>query len=210
MLNRRFHETVVLEYPDGTTVDVPRAMCREADVSDQSVMDVQTRFINQARYKGDQRTLTILWPKDAPHDVMDCHVTVRGERYRVYGQPFPVWNSPTAHDMRVTVSRSLFLYDAVLHKATMRRGAWDPMEESYDEGTPTKVNLLRLSETSETEAGQSDLARIVLLELPPGTYDEGYVAFEFQGRMHRIESVDYGGEVVVIGGTAEVTDVGSG
>jgi hypothetical protein len=72
MLLERLGETVTLEPAEGDPVEVPHVLCLEADVSDQSVMAVQTRFINQARYKGDQRTLTVLWPKSAPRELMDA------------------------------------------------------------------------------------------------------------------------------------------
>ena len=65
MLLERMGGIVTLEHPDGTTEDVQHVLWYDADASDQTVMDVQTRFINQARYKGDSKTLTLLWPKDA-------------------------------------------------------------------------------------------------------------------------------------------------
>ena len=205
MLLERMGETVTLETADGTTVDVDHVLCHEADVSDQSVMDVQTRFINQARYKGDSVTLTVMWPKSAPHDLTDAHLVIRGERYRVYGTPFPVAHSPNGYDCRITCTRPMFLYTAELLSPTVTHDAWGVPSYEYA-GDTVSVNLLRLTDTLESTAGRSDLARVVLLELPPGAWDEKYTHFRLDGRLHRIESVNSAGEQVVISGTMEVTD----
>ena len=203
----RFGETVTLEHVDGTTEDVRHVLCSEADLSDQSVMDVQARFINQARYKGDSLTLNVWWPKDAPHDLMGAHVIVRGERYRVYSAPFSMANSPNGYDVRFTCMRSLFLYEATLYRSTVTVDEWGVPHPTY-EPTRAMVNLLRLSETAEDLAGRDALARVVLLELQRGTWDDErpFVAFDFAGRRHRITSVDKAEEQVVIGGQEEVRD----
>lgn len=207
MLLERMGETVTYEAPDGRTVEVGNVLCHEADASDQSVMDVQTRFINQARYKGDSRTLTVLWPDGAPQDLMDSHLWIRGERYRVYAQPFPVAHSPNGYSVRVTCMRSLFLYDVELMRVESRaKDEWAVWHYEY-ERVPTKANLLRLSDDMTHEARQDGLAGVVLFELPPGTWDEDFVKFGFQGRDYTITSVDYAADVVVIGGVREATDV---
>ena len=206
MLLERLGETVTLEPAEGDPVEVPHVLCLEADISDQSVMDVQTRFINQARYKGDNVTLTVWWPKRAPHDLMDSHLVIRGERYRVYGAPFSVARSPNGYDARFTAIRPLFLYDITLIRTVAERDAWGVMHETDAERVETKANLLRMSEMSEMGARQTDLARVALFELPPDTWDDRYTAFEFEGHRHHIESMDRAAEVVVISGTREVTD----
>lgn len=206
MLTERMGETVTLEAADGTMTEVPHVLLRETDASDQSVMDVQTRFINQARYKGDNRTLTAIWPKSAPHDLMDAHVWVRGERYRVYADPFPLSHTPTGYDTRVTIIRSLFLYDVELLTCTRERDQWGAWRVEYGDPVPAKANLLRLSDTLEAAAAQRDMARVALIELPPGTWRDEYVAFRLQGHVHRIESHDFAGDVVVVAGTREVID----
>lgn len=203
MLLERLGETVTLELADGTASEVAHVLCLEADVSDQSVMDVQTRFINQARYKGDNVTLTVWWPKSAPHDLMDAHLVIRGERYRVYGSPFNVANSPNGYDARLTCMRSLYLYTAELGTSTQERDQWGVWHEAF-EWVETPVNLLRLSDTVEDLARASELARVVLIELPPGTSVDGVTRFRFGGREHVVTSVDYGGETVVVGGSREV------
>ena len=71
-------EPVTLERVDGTMVEGIEALVRQSDLSDQTVLDVQTKFINQARYKGDAETLTCIWPKSNTEDLRDCHVWVRG------------------------------------------------------------------------------------------------------------------------------------
>ena len=201
MLLERMGETVTFEPADGEPVEVRHVLVHESEISDQTVMDVQTRFINQARYKGDQRTLTVMWPKSAPHELMDGHVTIRGERYRIYGDPFPVAHSPNGYDTRLTVTRSLFLSDNALVRTVAARDEWGVMRETDAERVETKANLLRLSETAEQGARQTDLARIALFELPPEVWDDGFTAFEHEGHRHRIESVDRAADVVVIGGT---------
>jgi hypothetical protein len=205
MLLERLGETVTLEPAEGDPVEVPHVLCLEADVSDQSVMDVQTRFINQARYKGDNVTLTVWWPKRAPHDLMDSHLVIRGERYRVYGAPFNVARSPNGYDARLTAIRPLFRYSAELLATTVTLDEWGVPSYRY-EGPTVPVNLLRLSESLEATAGRADLARVALIELPPGTWDESYTHFRLDGHLHRVESVERAGDVVVLSGTREATD----
>lgn len=203
MLLERLGETVTLEPAEGDPVEVPHVLCLEADVSDQSVMDVQTRFINQARYKGDNVTLTVWWPKRAPHDLMDSHLVIRGERFRVYGAPFNVARSPNGYDARLTCMRSLFLFTVELGRSTMERDEWGVHHETF-EWAETPVNLLRLSETVDDSARASELARVTLLELPPNTDMDGVSRFRFAGHDHVITSIDRAGEVTVITGTREV------
>lgn len=208
MLLERMGDTVTLEHPDGKTEDVRHVLWYDADASDQTVMDVQTRFINQARYKGDSRTLTLLWPKGAPHDLMDCHVWVGEERFRVYADPRPPSNTPMAngYDVFVTATHSLYLYDAELLRATRTRDEWGAWHTDAYVATPTKANLLRLSEDMTFEVGQHGMGGTVLLELPPDTWDEIYCKFRFQGHVYTIKSMDRANETVVIGGTMESTD----
>ena len=195
----RFTETAVLEYPDSQTVEVPSVLCHQADVSDQSVMDVQTRFINQARYKGDSVTITVAWPKSAPHEVTGCHLWVRGERYRIYGTPFPVLNSPTDHDMRITCTRSMFLYDVSLRKATRTKDEWGGWATTWEE-VPVKANLLRLSDDKVDAARARELSRLTLFELQPGAWDDSYTSFSYQGENYSIQSINRAEESVVISG----------
>lgn len=205
MLLERMGETVTLERANGRKTIVRNVLCHEADASDQTVMDVQTRFINQARYKGDNRTLTVLWPKSAPHDLMDAHVWIRGERYAVYADPFPVAHSPNGYDVRFTCIRSLFLYDLELLEPTRTRDEWAVWHTTW-EPTPARGNLLRLSEDALTQARQTSMAGVVLFELPPDTWDKRFRAFRFQGHFYTINSIDAAKDVVVIGGVREVID----
>lgn len=208
MLLERMGDTVQLERPDGAMFDVPHVLYYDADASDQTVMDVQTRFINQARYKGDSKTLTLLWPRDAPHDLMDCHVWVRDERYRIYANPTPPSGTPryNGYDLFVTATMSLYLYDAELLRAERYKDEWGVWHTGELVPTPTKVNLLRLSEDMVFEVSQHGFGGVVLLELPEGTWDDEYVKFRFGGHDYRINSIDYAHETVVIGGVNEVTD----
>lgn len=177
-LLRRFGETVTLEKADGTMVDVRHALCAEVDMSDQTVMDVQTRFINQARYKGDQRTLSVMWPTDADHDVMDGHLWVRGERYAIYGQPFPVAHSPVDYDMQLTVTRSLYLYDVELGATTLTRDQWG-MQHAEWAWTPVRANMLRLAEDMERGSGTEGVSRIVMFEFTAEVWGDGYEAVRY-------------------------------
>ena len=209
MLLERMGEDVTLERADGTTEVVPRALFHVASESDQTVMDVQTRFINQARYKGDQRTLTILWPKSADHDLMGAHVWVRGERYAVYAVPMSPSGAPTGYDMRVTATRSLYLHDAELGTATMQRDASGVWRETFT-WSPMRVNLLRLSESVEDAERSAQLARTVLIELQPGTDATGISRFRVEGHEHTVTSVERAGETTVLGGVRVVERGGDG
>jgi hypothetical protein len=150
-------------------------------------------------------TLTVLWPKSASHDLTDAHLVIRGERYRIYGTPFPVAHSPNGYDCRITCTRPLFRYSAELLATTATLDEWGVPSYRY-EGPTVPVNLLRLSESLEATAGRADLARVVLIELPTGTWDESYTHFRLDGHLHRVESIDRAGDVVVLSGTREVTD----
>lgn len=205
MLLERMGRTVTLERPDGTMVEVPHVLYYDADASDQTVMDVQTRFINQARYKGDSKTLTLLWPKRAPHDLMDCHVWVRGDRYRIYANPTAPSGTPrfNGYDLFVTANMSLFLYEVELLRPVSTRDQWAVWHTEW-EPTPTKANLLRLSDDMAHAFRQDGMERITLLELPPDTWDDEYTAFRMGGHTHAITSIDYAGDVVVIAGIEAV------
>lgn len=205
MLLERMGETVTLEKADGTTVDVDHVLCHEANVSDQSVMDVQTRSINQARYKGDSVTLTVMWPKSASHDLDGGHLIVRGERYRIYGTPFPVAHSPNGYDCRITCTRPMFRYTATLLVPTYTSDEWGVWTATFTE-TEVNVNLLRLSE-SESESRDAQAAEernaTCLIELSPETWDGTPTHFRYNGRLYRITSKEEAGETVVLGGTQE-------
>lgn len=208
MLLERMGKTVILEHQDGTTEYVEKVLWSDTDLSDQSVMDVQTRFINQYRYKGDSRTVTILWPKKAPHNLMDCHIHINGERFKVYGDPHPPSCTPkfNGYDMYVTATHALFLFDAELLKTERYKDEWGVWHTSDLIPTKVKVNLLRLYEDMSYEVRQHGNGGVVLLELPPETWDSEYIKFRFQGHLYNIVSNDKAGDVVVIGGVKEVTN----
>lgn len=206
MLLERMGETVTLEKPDGTTTDVERVLCYQADISDQTVQDVQTRFINQARYKGDQLTLNVIWPKDAPHDLMDSHMVIRGERYHVYGSPFAPSHSPVGYDLQVTCTRTMYLYDVELLTSTQTRDEWGVHHTTW---TPTqaKANLLRLAEDTERGSGQEDVSRIIMFEFAPETWGEhGYEACRYLGHIYYLSAVARSDDSVVCTLTGGVTD----
>ena len=206
MLLERMGETVTLEKKDGTTMDVEHVLCYQADLSDQTVQDVQTRFINQARYKGDQLTLNVIWPKGAPHDLMDSHMVIRGERFHVYGAPFAPSHSPVGYDLTVTCTRTLYLYDVELLSSVTTRDQWGV---HHTEWVPTqaKANLLRLAEDTERGSGQENLSRIVMFEFEPDTWGkDGYDACRYDGHIYYLTSVARSDGSVVCTLTGGVTD----
>lgn len=205
MLLERMSGAVTLVTADGTEAEVGRVLWHVADQSDQTVMDVQTRFVNQARYKGDSETLTVLWPRDAPHDLMGAHLVIRGSRYRVYANPAPASGSPAlvGYDTLITASRSLFLHEAELLAPARTRDQWGAWHTEWVP-TRTAANLLRLSEDHEHADARHGMEGVALLELPDGAWREGYEAFRFGGDVYRITSRDEAGEQVVLVGTREV------
>lgn len=192
-------ETVFVEYADGTEAYVDNVLVQQSDLTDLTVLDVQTRFINQARYKGDTSTLTLCWPKtNADDDLNNAHITIRGERYRVYSSPIPYdhKNCGTMWDRLVTALRSLFLYDADLLEASEAQDEFGVWRQTF-ERRAVKVNLLRLAESMEKGAGRLDLERLVMLEIPLENYDgEEYV--EFQGIRYLISDTAYSTDTIVM------------
>lgn len=201
-------EPATLEMVDGTMVDGIEVLIRQADLSDQTVLDVQTKFINQARYKGDSETLTCIWPKDHTEDLRDCHVWVRGNRYCVYGGPIsPTGGTlPTKYDRRVTLNRSLYLYKAKLLSPTETFDEWHVQHVKWD-GPEVDVNLLRLSEESQQRVYGTSRADydIVLIELDPALYD-GQKAFEYDGRFYTVTATTEAHDTIVISGRGDFVD----
>lgn len=204
-------ETVFVEYADGTSAEVENVLVQQTDATDLTVLDVQTRFINQARYKGDTSTLTLCWPKtNHDDDLNNAHVTIRGERYRVYAGPIPFapHNCPTMWDRLVTALRSLFLYDADLLTATTAQDEYGVWTQTF---TPraVKVNLLRLAESMESKSGRKDLESLVMLEIPLDVYrDEDYV--EFQGKRYTITDTARSTDTIVMTCIAPNTETSNG
>lgn len=201
-------EPVVLERVDGTMVDGIDALVRQSDLSDQTVLDVQTKFINQARYKGDAETLTVMWPKSNDEDLRDCHVWVRGNRYRVYGNPFyPTETTlPTQYNRRVTLNRALYLYEAKLLSPTVTFDEWKVQHVTWD-GPTVPVNLLRLSEESQQKVYGTSRADydIVLIELDPKLYD-GQKAFKYDGRFYTLTATTKAHDTIVLSGRGDFVD----
>ena len=201
-------EPVTLERVDGTMVDGIEALVRQSDLSDQTVLDVQTKFINQARYKGDAETLTCIWPKSNTEDLRDCHVWVRGNRYRVYGGPFAPTEGtlPTQYNRRVTLNRALYLYDAYLLEPHETFDAWkvQHIEWRHTTDEPIKVNLLRLAtESLATDYGQTRADYgIVLLEMTPDLY-HGEPAFEFGGTHYTVTADATAHDTVIVTGRGD-------
>lgn len=176
---------VDVELADGTQLTVDNVMWYQSDVTDLTVLDVQTRFINQARYKGDTETLTALFPRTFDADLNDAHVTLPdGERYRVYARPETYGSSlePTRWNRRVTLLKSLFLFDVTLYSGKGEQDEYGTWRTEF-EGRQVKANLLRLAESMETKASIRDLAHLVMLEIRNEDY-QGELRVEFQGQMY--------------------------
>lgn len=204
-------ETVFVEYSDGTEGYVGNVLVQQTDLTDLSVLDVQTRFINQARYKGDTSTLTLCWPKSNSGDMLnDARVTIRGERYRVYSNPMPYDHAVcgTMWDRLVTVIRSLFLHDAELLTTESVQDGYGVWRQTYVP-RPVKVNLLRRADTMESDAGRKDLKRLVMLEIPLDEYrEEDYVVFG--GVRHTITDTARSPDSIVMTCTAPNTEASDG
>lgn len=204
-------ETVTVEYADGTVEDVENVLIQQTDLTDLTVLDVQTRFINQARYKGDTSTLTLCWPKSRhDDDLNNAHVTIRGERYKVYSSPMPfdTHNCPTMWDRLVTALRSLFLYDAYLLTGVQEQDEYGVWRQTFSKRA-VKVNLLRLAESMERKSGREDLERLTMLEIPLGVY-QGEVYVEFDGIRYAITDTAYSADSIVMTCMAPNTAVSYG
>lgn len=203
-------ETVHLQLADGTEKDVSNVLVAQTDLTDMTVLDVQTRFINQARYKGDTTTLTLCWPK-SNHDELDsAFVTVRGHKYRVFSSP--MWYDqavcPTEWDREVTVTRSLFLYKMDLVETTSVRDEWGVMQDTRTY-TPCMANLLRIATSSENAAGQKDNQDLVMFEIPLEKYNgERYVRYPSgdKGREYLITDTASSSDTIVMTCKSGVVD----
>ena len=192
-------ETVFVEYADGHSAYVKNVLVQQTDLTDLTVLDVQTRFINQARYKGDTSTLTLCWPKtNTDDDLNNAHITIRGARFRVYSNPIPYdhINCGTMWDRLVTVLRSLFLYDANLLTVTSTQDVYGVWTQVYTK-RPVKVNLLRLADSMKTASGRQDLQKLVMLEIPLEDYEsEDFV--EYEGVRYTISDTAYSTDTIVM------------
>lgn len=194
-----YGETVFVEYADGTSKMLDNVLVEQTDMTDLTVLDVQMRFINQARYKGDTSTLTLCWPKtDSASDLNAAHVTIRGIRYRVYSDPmaFDHINCPTMWDRRVVAIRSLFLYDVELLASVHTQDEYGVWTQTFV-SRPIKANLLRVAETLEQKSGRDDLSKLTMFEIPISSYNgESYLAF--QGVRYEVKDTAYSVDNVVM------------
>lgn len=201
-LNLLKGEPIVLETADGEMIEGLRILVHQTDVTDQSVLDVQTKFINQARYKGDSSTLRAVWPKEYTGSLIGCHAWLRGERYRIYGDPFALDEqvTPTAYNRIVILTRTLYLSKIRLLTATMEKDEWGVGKVEW---TPREVNvnLLRLAdETVGEHVGQfRPIQPILLIELRPEDYHDER-AYEYQGIHYTVTSRAFAEDTVVLTG----------
>ena len=192
-------ERVFLELEDGTEKWVDNVLLHQSDATDLTVLDVQTRFINQARYKGDTSTVTACWPKADDSELNNAHVTIRGMRYRVYSRPLPIFDElcPTQWNRLVTLLRSLFLYKATLYKATPTQDEWGVWQLDMDDGREVNVNLLRLAESMEHDDGRRALEDLVMLEVDNADYD-GEVWVRYEGGLYEVTDMAHSTDSVVM------------
>lgn len=192
-------ETVHVELADGTEYDLDNVLLHQSDATDLTVLDVQTRFINQARYKGDTSTLTACWPKADDADLNNAHVWVRGRRYRVYSSPMSIYEGlcPTNWNRLVTLLSSLFLYTLTLHKATPTQDEWGTWTFDLDEGRSVKFNLLRLAGSMEHDDGRLGLEHLLMAEVPNEDYD-GEVWLTYGGDLFEVTDTAQSNDTVVL------------
>jgi hypothetical protein len=191
-------ETVAVELSDGTTYDLDNVLVAQTDLTDLTVLDVQMRFINQARYKGDTETLTLQWPKSDHSVLNNAHVTIRGNRYRVYSNPMPYDDSicPTNWDRSVTVLRSLFLFDIELVRETpyMDEYAVWHMRREY---VPVKANMLRYAGSSERAGRTEGYEHLTMWEIPLDVYN-GETLLRYDGQLYRARDTAKSTDTVVM------------
>lgn len=192
-------ERVFVELEDGTEKWVDNVLLHQSDATDLTVLDVQTRFINQARYKGDTSTVTACWPKADDSELNNAHVTIRGMRYRVYSRPLPIFDElcPTQWNRLVTLLRSLFLYKATLYKATPTQDEWGVWQLDMDSGREVNVNLLRLAGAMEHDDGRRALEHLVMLEIDNADYD-GEVWVSYEDGLYEVTDTAHSTDTVVM------------
>lgn len=181
----RMGGTVTLEQADGTVTEVERVLwCMTAA-------------------KPDQAALVLSWPRTAPHDLKGAHVTIDGVRYRVDGRPEPASEAAEGcgYDMAVCVTASYYRTPiALLEGAEAERDQWGVRKTAYGEPMPAMARLDKKRDELRDEMGTKVWRRTVTFELEPGTWREGYTAFEYDGDTYGITSVKFAGEVVTIDG----------
>lgn len=191
-------ERVTVELSDGTTYDLDNVLVAQTDLTDLTVLDVQMRFINQARYKGDTDTLTLQWPKSDHSVLNDAHVTIRGNRYRVYSNPMPYDDAicPTSWDRTVTVLRSLFLFDVELVRETpyMNEYAVWKMRKEY---IPVKANMLRYADSLERAGNTEGFQQLTMWEIPLEVYN-GETLLRYDGKFYRAQDTAKSTDTVVM------------
>lgn len=192
-------ETVHVQLYDGTEYDLDNVLLHQSDATDLTVLDVQTRFINQARYKGDTSTLTACWPKDDDSELNNAHVWVRGSRYRVYSRPMQIHDNlcPTQWNRLVTLLRSLFLYKVTLHKATPTQDEWGVWRFDMDEGREVPVNLLRLAGSMEHDDGRLGVEHLLMVEIDNEYYD-GEVWMTYDGGLYEVTDTAHSNDSVIL------------
>lgn len=189
MLLERMGGTVTLEQADGTVTEVERVLwC-------------------MAAAKPDQMALELSWPRTAPHDLKGAHVTIGGTRYRVDGRPEPA--SGTAYgcgyDMTVTVTTSYYRTEmALMGTVGAERDQWGVTTPIYGEPTRAMARLDSKRDELRDDMGAKVWRRMVTFELEPGTWREGYTAFEYDGETYDVANVKFAGEVVTIEGVRQL------
>lgn len=192
-------ETVLVRYADGSEESVDNVLVQQTDATDLTVLDVQTRFINQARYKGDTQTLTLCWPKTHhDDDLNNAYVTVRGNKFRVYSSPMPYDHTVcgTMWDRLVTVMRSLFLYDIELISAVSTVDEFGVWSQTFSSRS-VKANLLRRAESLKYDAGIREPDELAMVEVPLEDYN-GEMYIGYLGQRYLVTETAYSNDTIVM------------
>jgi hypothetical protein len=181
---------------------------RRADGGEERVNNALVRHLRSDK---ETTTVSVLWPKGAPHDVSGCVLDIRGRSYRVYGHPFPVHNSPTAHDMRFEATTAFYRHDVCLLRMVATTSDWTGGTVEVAERVEAKARLIEVRDGAESDAGADRLVRTVALEVQPGAWFEGCGWFEYEGERYRVEGANLleyvtGGGVAIVGEHDEICD----
>lgn len=155
MALRKMCETMRATTDSGATLDVP-GLCR------------------QARPMPEAIALDVVLFDTEPHELRGATVEIRGERYRVVGDPLPVRIGRTSA-VQVTAWRALFGKECILISA--------------DGGeTPTPCRQLGGIKSEPIGGGMTKISSAI--HVPVGVWRDGICAYVLDGIRYRIQDVN--------------------